>query len=65
MSRTASHLWQMDPAHLAKHRRRKVLNVVALSLSLATMAFGLFWLAWILFETVRLGIDGLAWSVFT
>jgi phosphate transport system permease protein len=29
------------------------------------MAFGLFWLAWILFETVRLGIGGLALSVFT
>jgi phosphate transport system permease protein len=29
------------------------------------MAFGLFWLFWILYETVRLGIGGLAWSVFT
>jgi phosphate transport system permease protein len=27
----------------------------ALTLSLAAMAFGLFWLIWILFETVRLG----------
>ena len=47
------------------HRQRKRVNVVALALSLAAMAFGLFWLVWILFETVRLGIGGLALSVFT
>jgi phosphate transport system permease protein len=29
------------------------------------MSFGLFWLAWILFETIRLGIGGIALSVFT
>ena len=29
------------------------------------MGFGLFWLAWILWETIRLGFGGLAWSVFT
>ena len=29
------------------------------------MAFGLFWLTWILVETVRLGFGGLALSVFT
>ena len=36
------------------------MNVVALTLSLAAMAFGLFWLVWILVETLRLGIGGLA-----
>ena len=36
-----------------------------ITLSLAAMAFGLFWLAWILFETIRLGVGGLALSVFT
>ncbi|MBL0731106.1 phosphate ABC transporter permease PstA [Piscinibacter sp. HJYY11] len=50
---------------LAKHRGRKRINAVALTLSLAAMAFGLFWLIWILVETVRLGFGGLAWSVFT
>jgi phosphate transport system permease protein len=50
---------------VAKHRARKRVNVVALTLSLAAMAFGVFWLIWILFETVRLGIGGLALSVFT
>ena len=46
------------------HRRRKLVNVIALSLSLAAMAFGLFWLLWILFETVRLGAGGIAFATF-
>jgi phosphate transport system permease protein len=41
------------------------MNVIALGLSLMAMAFGLFWLAWILVETIRLGVGGLALSVFT
>jgi phosphate transport system permease protein len=45
--------------------RRKVVNAVALTLSLGAMAFGLFWLAWILFETIRLGVGGLSVAVFT
>jgi phosphate transport system permease protein len=49
---------------LPMHRRRKVVNVVALALSLAAMAFGLFWLLWILFETVRLGVGGIAVATF-
>jgi phosphate transport system permease protein len=47
------------------HLARKRTNVLALTLSLAAMSFGLFWLAWILFETIRLGIGGMALSVFT
>lgn len=54
-----------DAGRMAMHRRRKLINVVALTLSLAAMAFGLVWLAWILFETLRLGLGGLALSVFT
>ena len=45
--------------------RRKRVNVIALTLSLAAMAFGLVWLVWILVETVRLGAGGLALSIFT
>nr|WP_315193559.1 phosphate ABC transporter permease PstA [uncultured Aquabacterium sp.] len=48
-----------------KHAQRKVVNYLALTLSLGAMAFGLVWLIWILFETVRLGIDGLALATFT
>lgn len=54
-----------DKARMGMHLKRKRMNVIALTLSLAAMAFGLFWLAWILFETIRLGIGGIALSVFT
>jgi phosphate transport system permease protein len=47
------------------HASRKRINVIALTLSLAAMAFGLVWLIWILFETVRLGVDGLVLATFT
>jgi phosphate transport system permease protein len=49
---------------LPMHRRRKIVNVIALALSLTAMAFGLFWLIWILFETVRLGLGGIALATF-
>jgi len=45
--------------------KRKRVNGVALSLSLAAMAFGVFWLIWILYETVVLGIGGLNLATFT
>ena len=56
---------RMDAGRLAKHRKRKLVNGIALSLSMAAMAFGLFWLFWILYETISLGIGGLSWSTFT
>ena len=55
----------LQATRLAHHKRRKLVNSVAITLSLAAMAFGLFWLIWILFETVRLGIGGLTWSLFS
>ncbi len=54
-----------DAARLARHKARKRVNAIALMLSLAAMAFGVFWLIWILVETVRLGVDGLALATFT
>lgn len=45
--------------------RRKLTNRVALTLSLSAMAFGLFWLAWILWTVLELGISGLALTLFT
>jgi phosphate transport system permease protein len=56
---------RFDAAKLRLHRQRKVVNAIALTLSLGAMGFGLFWLAWILFETIRLGIGGLSLAVFT
>jgi phosphate transport system permease protein len=50
---------------LPMHRKRKLVNAIALALSLAAMAFGLFWLIWILFEVVRLGVAGLSLQLFT
>lgn len=44
-------------------RRQK--NRVALFLSMSTMAFGLFWLIWILFSTVTKGMDGMSLALFT
>ena len=55
----------LSAGKLARHRARKRTNMVALTLSLLAMGFGLFWLAWILFETIRLGFGGLALSVFS
>ena len=55
----------MNAASLSKFNRRKMINRVALALSLAAMAFGVFWLVWILFETVRLGVGGLSMATFT
>ena len=54
-----------NASRLAHHTSRKRINVIALTLSLAAMAFGIFWLLWILFETVRLGFGGLALATFT
>ncbi|MEF7614542.1 phosphate ABC transporter permease PstA [Aquincola sp. MAHUQ-54] len=49
----------------AKHRSRKRVNGIALALALGAMAFGVFWLIWILIETVRLGFGGLSLATFT
>ncbi len=45
--------------------RRKLINRVALFLSLSAMVFGLFWLAWILWTVLELGISGLSLNLFT
>jgi phosphate transport system permease protein len=50
---------------LPMHRKRKLVNAIALALSLAAMAFGLFWLIWILFEVIYLGVTGLSLQLFT
>ncbi len=45
--------------------RRSIRNKIALTLSLLTMAFGLFWLVWILFTTITRGVDGFSLALFT
>ncbi|GAC1357796.1 MAG: phosphate ABC transporter permease PstA [Variovorax sp.] len=49
----------------AKFASRNRVNKIALTLSLAAMVFGVFWLVWILWETLRLGLGGLALATFT
>ena len=55
---------QNDPRQ-AKFARRMRVNQLALTLSLLAMGCGLFWLFWILWETLRLGLDGLVLATLT
>ena len=52
-------------ARRARYASRKRVNIIALTMSLAAMGFGLFWLAWILWETFRLGFGGLTLIALT
>lgn len=55
----------LEQVRQARYAQRKFVNRVALTLSLIAMAFGLFWLFWILFETIRLGVGGLTLATLT
>ncbi len=55
----------LNETRAARFAARKRVNRMALTLSLAAMAFGVFWLVWILWETLRLGLGGLALATFT
>ena len=55
----------LQASRVRMHAKRKRVNAIALTLSLAAMAFGVFWLIWILVETVRLGIGGMSLALFT
>jgi phosphate transport system permease protein len=52
-------------ANLGLRRKRKIVNSVALALSLLAMAFGLVWLIWILLDVFHLGVSGLSLKLFT
>jgi phosphate transport system permease protein len=45
--------------------RRRLINNIALTLSMVAMISGLFWLAWILWTLLSTGIPGLSMDVFT
>ena len=55
----------MSASKMAMHKRRKRVNTLGLAMAFGAMAFGVFWLVWILFETIRLGGGGLNWALFT
>ena len=70
MSSTSTSAKMLDAADLAavrqaKYDRRKRLNQLALTLSMAAMLFGVFWLVWILWETIRQGVGGLNFALFS
>jgi len=44
--------------------KRKIINSVALTLSMTAMVFGLFWLLWILFTVLKLGVSGMSIDLF-
>ncbi|BET95201.1 phosphate ABC transporter permease PstA [Xenorhabdus sp. TCT-1] len=58
----------VNDAEMKSRRRmqswRRQKNRLALVLSMMTMAFGLFWLGWILISTVTKGIDGMSLALF-
>ncbi|WP_148716776.1 phosphate ABC transporter permease PstA [Chitinolyticbacter meiyuanensis] len=45
--------------------RRRLINSISLALSLAAMAFGLFWLIWILYTLLKNGLGGITIAMFT
>ncbi len=45
--------------------RRKLTNYFALSLSMMAVAFGLFWLFWLLTSVFKMGVGGLTLGLFT
>jgi phosphate transport system permease protein len=55
----------MKTTCIPRRARRKLVNRIALGASVAATAFGLFWLAWILAEVVRLGAGALTPDLFT
>jgi len=56
---------ELDRMRDKLQRRRRLTNAIALTCSLAAMAFGLIWLVWILYTTLSLGIGGLSVELFT
>jgi phosphate transport system permease protein len=46
-------------------RRRQLTNAIAKGLGTLATAFGLFWLAWILWTTLSHGLPALKWELFT
>jgi len=50
---------------LSLYTRRRIINAVGLAISMLAMAFGLFWLCWILWTLLEHGLPALTPLVFT
>jgi len=55
----------LDAMRLSRYAARKRVNAIAIVLAMMAMLFGLVWLFWILFETIRLGVGGLTFATLT
>ncbi|MBZ0104483.1 MAG: phosphate ABC transporter permease PstA [Sulfuricella denitrificans] len=50
---------------LSIYTRRRIINAFNLTASMLAMAFGLFWLTWILFTLLQKGLGGVSIALFT
>ncbi len=55
----------MSTATQSLYLRRRIGNIVAILLSVATALFGLFFLGWILWTLFSKGLPGINWALFT
>lgn len=55
----------LDFQRAARYAARKRVNGIAIALAMMAMLFGLVWLFWILFETIRMGFAGLSFATLT
>jgi phosphate transport system permease protein len=55
----------MEPDMLDLYARRRIINTLSLGISILAMAFGLFWLGWILWTLLEHGLPSLGAHVFT
>ena len=53
----------MKALRMQRYKSRKMVNLLALTLSLAAMAFGLVWLIWILWMVFEQGIGALSFDL--
>ncbi|MDR2014330.1 MAG: phosphate ABC transporter permease PstA [Azoarcus sp.] len=54
-----------ETARTTRFARRKQFNRLAIALSVCAMLFGMFWLAWILWETFSIGVSSLSMAMLT
>ena len=55
----------LDSQRAVRYAARKRVNGIAIALAMMAMLFGLVWLFWILFETIRMGFAGLSFATLT
>jgi phosphate transport system permease protein len=55
----------MGPDMFSLYARRRLINTISLTISVLAMAFGLFWLGWILVTLLIQGLPALSTTIFT